>query len=137
MNTRTCCYHCVNFEYQVPSSRTVEIHNRNLHNEDEKYSCDICGFYVLQNTSLARHKKFNHECVKLCCRECNFKATIRGDVVQHQRALHDGIKYRCRQCNHQESSKTNLTQKGSLRRYQIPLQALQISRNFKWKSVSA
>ena len=52
------CDHC---EYQIASSKIMDIHKRTFHDKEKKYNCDLWGHQVSHRNSLARHKKIVHE----------------------------------------------------------------------------
>ena len=91
MNMFTCD-HC---EFQVASSKIMDIHSRNFDNKPNKYSCDICSRQESNKNSLARHKKIVNDGVKFLCRKCNHQATTKWNLAQHKRAVHDGVIYPC------------------------------------------
>ena len=62
------CGHC---DYQIASSKIMDIHNRTFHDKVKKYNCDICGHQVSHKNILAGHKTIVHEGVKSPCRRCN------------------------------------------------------------------
>ena len=70
----------------------MKIHNSNLHDNNEKYSCNICGHQVSHNKSLARHKMIVHKGIRHPCRQCSHQATSKSDLVKHQRSVHEGVK---------------------------------------------
>ena len=41
------CGHC---EYQIESSKIMDIHHRTFHNKVKKYNCDLCGCQVSHKT---------------------------------------------------------------------------------------
>ena len=84
------CDHC---EYQITSSKIMDIHTRTFHFGDKKYNCDLCGYQVSHKNSLARHKKIVHEGVKFPCGQCNNQAISKGYLAQHKRVVHEGVKY--------------------------------------------
>ena len=101
------CGHC---EYQIASSKIMDIHKRTFHHEDKKYHCDLCGHQSSNKNSLATHKKIVNEGVKFPCRQCNcnYQATSKEHLTRHKSAVHEGVKYPCGQCNYQATSKGHL-----------------------------
>ena len=108
----------------------MKIHKKIFHNNDEKNSCDICGYQVLQKKSLTRHKKIvydevngtctysqenrvqqqraGHEGIKYYCRQCNQEFTTKGSLAQHQSAVHVGVTHPCGQCNKEFTARSSL-----------------------------
>ena len=66
------CGHC---EYQIVSTKIMDIHNKTFHDKVKKYDCDLCGYQVSHKNSLAKHEKIVHEGVKLRCRQCKYNKT--------------------------------------------------------------
>ena len=108
------CGHC---EYQIASTKIMDIHNRTFHDKVKKYNCDVCGQQVLHKNILARQKKIVHEGIKFPCRQCNYQSTTKGSLAEHTRAVHEGVKYPCIQCGKQ------LTNKSYLVRHQMTVHA--------------
>ena len=86
------CGHC---EYQIASSKIMDIHNRTFHDKDKKYNCDLCGKQVSHKDSLARHKMIVHERVKFLCGKCNHQSASKGNLARHKMAIHEGVKFPC------------------------------------------
>ena len=107
INIFTCHYHY--FQYQAASTRIMKIQKSNILDNNEKYSCDVCGHQVSHKKNLARHKKIVHEGVRHHCRQCNYQATDVGSLARHKRAVHEGLRYSCNQCDHKATTKGDLT----------------------------
>ena len=69
----------------------MKTHDSNLHDYNEKYSCDICSNHYSQKGNLVRHKKIVHGGVRHPCNQCKYQATTKGNLAVHQRAVHEGV----------------------------------------------
>ena len=67
--------------------------NNKFHDNNEKFSCDICGHQVSQKKSMTRHKKIVHEGVKYPCRQCNKEYTDKDSLGRHKRSVHRAVKH--------------------------------------------
>ena len=86
---RRTMFSCGYCEYQIASSKIMEIHIKTVHDKEKKYTFDPCGPQVSHKSRLARHKKIVHEGVKYPCEQCNYQATTKGSLAEHKRAVHE------------------------------------------------
>ena len=79
----------------------MKIEKSNVGDNNQKYSCKICGHQVSQNKSLVTHMRIVHEEVKYPCGQCHYQATTKSSLAKHKRAVHEGVKLPCTQCSYE------------------------------------
>ena len=99
---KVCHYHY--FQHQAANSRIMKTHNSDVHDNNEKHSCDICAHQVSHKKSLVTHKKIKHIRVRQRCRQYNYQTTTVGPLAQHKKAVHHGVKYNTKEKYIKESN---------------------------------
>jgi len=77
-------------------------------NNENKHSCDECGYKAMWPSDLNRHIESIHEGAKYPCEHCNFTATFKSNLQQHIKYVHEGFKHLCNQCTYKATNPSNL-----------------------------
>ena len=77
--------------------------------EENKNTCQLCGYQATCKSSLMLHAQIVHDGRKYQCKHCNYQTNKKSHLTKHQQSLQEGRKYECDKCEYQESQKWNLT----------------------------
>lgn len=72
--------------------------HRKIHNDNKRYSCDICGQKFVQKINLINHTKMHKGERPYECPECQKSFTERFHLVRHQRYHTSTRQYKCEKC---------------------------------------
>lgn len=98
------CPHC-SFEAVTKPDR--EKHMREVHGDEKKFICDMCGFSSREKISLRNHMGIAHGILNFACTLCPAKLGSRVDRTKHYASEHTKEKKYCKNCN---SFKNSLTE---------------------------
>ena len=71
--------------------------------EENKNTCQLCGYQATRKSSLMLHAQIVHDGRKYQCKHCDYQTNKKGSLTVHQQSLHEGRKYECDQCEYQAS----------------------------------
>ena len=77
--------------------------------EENKNTCQLCGYQATRKSSLMLHAQIVHDGRKYQCKHCDYQTNKKCSLTFHQQSLHEGRKYQCSQCEYQASRKSHLT----------------------------
>jgi hypothetical protein len=76
--------------------------------EENKHTCQLCGYQTSQKKKLKLHEKAIHEGKRFQCNQCDYQTSKKSSFVTHNQAVHMEIIYSCDQCDYQATNKSNL-----------------------------
>ncbi|CAD7084038.1 unnamed protein product [Hermetia illucens] len=72
--------------------------HRKIHNESERFSCDICGQKFVQKINLIHHTKAHLGEKPFECSQCQMSFPERSHLIKHQRYHTSTRQYKCEKC---------------------------------------